>query len=569
MIGELIDIAVLEDFVAGLARASGLRVAVYGLKRELLAASAPGVSGAVAGPMPPTLPRRLELVKLLPAREPPAGVAFVEHAGLWTIVVPVHVGRTVAGFVGVGLFRNPPPDAGAVGLADRTPAEMVPVLRRRGDARPVAVARWASRILADWCLNEARLQRGAEQLSLLADIGQLLSGAEELPTVLERIVVETARVMNLPYCSLRLYNPQTGQLTFAAGYNVRDTGPERTMLRSENPIDDLALSGQLVYIEDATRDPRVRFAAEARRLGIVSGLAAGMIYRGEPIGVLRVYAGHRKRFRVQHRNLLRAVASHAAIAVVNARLLEQRLRAVATERELVTAGQVQARMIRTPPPAHPQVESALLFEPSSHVGGDLADIFLLPDGRLAAAVGDVAGHGVPAALLMASARGALRASVRCFPDLADVVGQLNNHICRETTTSEFMTLLLVAVDAPAGRVHYVSAGHEPLLRLRQDQILRAEEGDAILGLEPDRAFTEHTLDLRAGDFLLLYTDGVIEAINFAGQTFGRERLHAALRQFGTLPPDQALGNIRWDVRRFVGLAEQSDDLAMVGLRLRH
>jgi sigma-B regulation protein RsbU (phosphoserine phosphatase) len=293
-----------------------------------------------------------------------------------------------------------------------------------------------------------------------------------------------------------------------------------------------------------------------------------MIYLGEPIGVLRVYADHRQRFQPRHRNLLRAVASQAAIAVVNARLLEEALHSAATERQLATAGQVQARMVHTPPPEHPKLASALVFEPSSYVGGDFCDILGLSDGRLAAVVGDVVGHGVPAALLMASARGALRAGAQSCHTLAELVALLNQHVCRETTSSEFVTLLLIAVDAAARELRYVNAGHEPLLILRGGEVRPADQADLVLGIEPNERYSEHVLELRPGDFVLLYTDGVVEAMDFGGETFGRERLFDALREYGAQSPDQALRNIRWDVRRFVGLAEQSDDLTMVGLRVR-
>lgn len=569
MLRELIDIAVLEDFVAGLARASNLRIAVYGHRGELIGASPRGRSAATAAPLPPRLPHRLRLFNLLPAPEPPAGVAFVEHEGLWSVIVPVHVSKSVVGFVAAGSFRDPDEDIPVAAVESGETPEKPPVLQRTGDARPAAIARWASRILADWCLSEARLDATAEELSLLGDIGELLSGEQDLQTVLDRIVAQTAQAMSLQYCSLRLFNSHTQELTVAAGYNILETyGTEQTFLRSENPIDDAALRGELVYIEDATRDPRIRFAEEARRLGIVSGLATGMMYRGEPIGVLRVYADHRKRFRAQHCKLLRAVASQAAIAIVNARLLDERLRSATVERQLATAGQLQARMIRTPPPQHPKLESALIFEPSSHVGGDFCDVFMLPDGRLAAVVGDVAGHGIPAALIMASARGALRAGAHHCPNLTDLLAQLNNHICRETTTSEFVTLLLVAVDPAANRLHYLNAGHEPLLLLRVGEIRQTDQSDLVLGVDPQQRYTEHTLDLQPDDFVLLYTDGVVEAMDFQGEVFGRRCLFNALKQYGMAHPEQALRNIRWDVRRFVGLAEQSDDLTMVGLRVR-
>lgn len=569
MLRELIDIAVMEDFVSGLARATGLRASAYGPRGNLIATAehrgAPGRLSLVLE----KLPQRLSMRKLLPAHEPPASVGFARHDGLFTLVIPVHVNKTVAGFVGLGAFRDPRNAQTAAQSDSRDTRGFAPILRQRGDARPVILGRWASRMLADWCLSEARLDAAAEELALLGDIGELLSGEQDLQTVLDRIVAETARVMGLQYSSLRLYDPKSDELRVRAGYNVRETsGSEQIILRCDNPIDDEALRGELVYIDDATSDPRVRFAEEAKRLGIVSGLAAGMICRGEPVGVLRVYAGYRKRFRTRHRNLLRAVASQAAIAVANSRLLEQRLRSAMVERQLKTAGAVQARMVRTAPPAHPQIESALVFEPSSHVGGDFCDIFKLGDGRLAAVVGDVVGHGVPAALQMASVRGALRAAARHCTELSDLVALLNEHIYRDTTSSEFVTMLLIAVDEDARELRYVSAGHEPLLLLRDGETRPIGETNLVLGVDPAETYEKHALTLAPGDFILLYTDGVVEALSFEGEVFGRQRLYNALEQYGPLSPDQALGNIRWDVRRFAGLAEQSDDLTMIGLRVR-
>ena len=568
VLGELIDTAVLEDFAGGLALAAGVRASVYGARGRLIATAEPRGNLQSASPLLEELPQRLALRKLLPAREPPASVAFVRHDQLMTLVVPVHVNKSVAGFIALGAFQDPkrrPDPADDSGPTART----APALEQHGDARPVVLGRWASRMLADWCLSEARHDAAAGELALLGDIGELLSGERDLQTVLDHIVAETARVMNLQYCTLRLYDRKTNDLTVRAGYNVLETqGSEPTILRSDNPIDDAALSGEMVYIDDATSDPRIQFAEEAKRLGIVSGLAAGMIYRGEPVGVLRVYANYKKRFRTRHRNLLRAVASQAAIAVANSRLLEARLRSAMVDRQLKTAGAVQARMIRTPPPVHPRLDSALVFEPSSHVGGDFCDIFTLDDGKLAAVVGDVVGHGVPAALLMASARGALRAAARHCADLAELVALLNQHVHRETTSSEFVTLLLIAVNESATELCYVNAGHEPLLLLRNGVTQSLGDSNLVLGIDPNERYETHNLDLRPGDFILLYTDGVVEAMTFEGEIFGRHRLYNALEQYGALPPDQTLRNIRWDVRRYAGLAEQSDDLTMVGLRVR-
>lgn len=576
MLRERIDIAILEDFVNGLARAAGCRVAAYDQGGSLITVSLPRSRFAVLGDhVPRVLALPLELVAL-PGGEPPAAVAFVRHDGVWHVVAPVHVHGRPVGFVGLGELRDPSdpgppaPASTAAGIdieGWHLAWESLPVLDRSGEGRPVATVRWAARLLGEWCRREDQLSAASDEMALVSDIGALVSGEQNLQTVLDRIVQETARAMRCKYASLRLYNPDTGELTIAAVYNLPGNYVNRGVVkRVSNPIDDEALRGNTVYVEDAQTDPRIQFREIVTKLGLRSGLVTGMIYRGQPIGTLRIYADHRRRFRTAHRHVLRAVASQAAIAIANARLFEERLRTAEIERQLALAGEVQKRMIRTRAPRHPLVESAVLFDPSSHVGGDFCDLFTLADGRLAAAVGDVVGHGVPAALLMASVRGALRAGAECGADLAGIASRLNHHVHRETSSREFVTLLIVAIDRDARRLEYCNAGHEPLLLLRGGKTIQADEGSLVLGLDPEERYAVHSLALRPGDLCLLYTDGVIEAMDFDGRHFGRERLVKSLREHGRLPLEQVLRNIRWDVRRFVGLAEQSDDLTMVGVR---
>lgn len=578
MIRELIDTAVLEDFVAGLTRAGGLRVVVYDPDgRRITGAAASGGLGLLADGLLQVLPRPLEMTRL-PAGEPPASVAFVEQHGVWQVVAPVHLQEDIAGYVGLGDFRAaravaPPPPVGSDPPIDAeawTRAwESLPLLERSGDARVVTTVRWASRMLATWCRHEVQLHTAAEEVSLIADIGGLLAGERNLQTVLDRIVSETARVMKCKYASLRLYHARTDELTVAAVHNLSPQYVSKGVIRrSENPIDQEALQGRLVYIEDAQSDPRIRWPAEARKLGIVSGLTAGMLYHGRPIGVLRIYSERRRRFRAAQRQLLQAVAAQAAIAIVNARLLEERLRAAALERELALAGDVQVRMVRTQPPFHAHVESGIVFDPSSHVGGDFCDVLALCDGRLLAVVGDVAGHGIAAALLMASTRGALRALAEHESDLGEILVQLNRQVCRETSSAEFITIALAAINASGTELGYALAGHEPPYLARAGELMRLEESELVLGLDSAAPYRETRVELRRGDVLLLFTDGVVEAMNFEQEIFGRARLAESLRSYAGLAAAAMLRNIRWDIRRFVGLAEQSDDLTMVGLRVR-
>jgi sigma-B regulation protein RsbU (phosphoserine phosphatase) len=587
MLRELVERAVLEDMVSGLSRASGLRVAVFDSRGRLITASPPTSGFAL---LSPSLPERLSLpldLTLVSTDEPPARVAFWEHARVWYVVAPVHAADQLSGFVAVGELRDPASrptveasaHAGAEGLAGlvHTAAEAarleraweaLPRLRRSGDAQPVVTARWAARLLSSWCRHEVQLDAAADELALLSDISALLSGEQNLQRMLDRIVRETARVMKCSRCSLRLYDERSDELTIAAVHNLSpeylSKGP---VLRAENPIDQEALLGEVVYIDDMGRDPRVRFPEQARREGIVSGLTAGLTFHGQPVGVLRVYSDHRRRFRASERHLLRAVASQSAIAIVNARMAEQRLRTAHVEHQLAMAGTLHARLVRSPPPPFPALDVALVFEPTGHIGGDFSDFLLLPDGRFLAVVGDVVGHHVHAAMLTAYVRGALRATATATSDLGAILTRLNWHIARETDPSEFVSLVLTAFKPDGTRLAYASAGHEPALMLRHGDVLRLEEAGLVLGVEPDEVYTECSVSSQPDDFFLLYSDGAVEAMDFGGALFGRERLAAGLRQFGRLPAAMALRNLRWDIRRFVGLADQSDDVTLVGLRV--
>jgi sigma-B regulation protein RsbU (phosphoserine phosphatase) len=316
-----------------------------------------------------------------------------------------------------------------------------------------------------------------------------------------------------------------------------------------------------------SHDSRVHDPDGAARRRIVSVLSAGMVYRGDPVGVLRVYTTRRRRFRKAQRDLLHAVAQQAAAAIVHARLVVERLKNAETQRQLALAGDLQARIVRTPPPRHPLLETALIFEPSHHVAGDFCDFLQLCDGRLVAVVADVVGKGIPASLLMATTRGALRATAEACYGPAEMMGRLNRQIWQDTLTNEFVTLLMVAIDRDARKLTYCNAGHEPLLLLRGGRVLPTEEADMVLGVNPTEVYHEHTVPLQVEDRLLLYTDGVCEARNFEDEVFGRERLWESLRSYGELAVPQIVDNIRWDVRRFVGLAEQSDDLTLVALRV--
>lgn len=575
MLRELIDAALLEDFLFGAARMGGLRWGAYDMSGGLIVSTAGGSS----------LPR--QTAELPESVEPPTGfhsfvnglrqerVAFPTVHGARLAMAPVATGEQIVGFIAIGgldpdferelnaALAEPAPDT-----SDPTDGGIATIPRRRAldvlaESDAIVLLRWSARLLSEWC----REAINAEQLALVGDIGEIMAGERKLQSVLDRIVAETARVMQCRYCALRLYNADTDELSVAAVHNLGNYVVNDIRLRRDNPLDDEALRGRTVYIEDALTDPRVRHQDITRMLGIVSGLITGLMYQGKPVGTLRIYTDHHHRFHASERHLLRAVAAQAAIAIVNARLVEERLHTADTKRQLEIAGELQSRLVHTPPNLA-NVDAAVVFEPSWMVSGDFCDFFPLRDGRQVAVIADVVGHGVPAALLMTYVRGALRAIGQTCSDLGELMNRINIQVHKETQSHEFLTMGAVALDPRGRRMGYCSAGHEPPLILRGNEIIALEEGGTVIGISPSERFRESSFDLKSNDFLLLYTDGAVEAMNFDGRQFSRERLNASLAQQSNLPPALALRGILWDIRRFVGLAEQSDDITMVGMRVR-
>lgn len=214
-------------------------------------------------------------------------------------------------------------------------------------------------------------------------------------------------------------------------------------------------------------------------------------------------------------------------------------------------------------------------DPAYEVGGDLCDWFEF-GGVLCFAMGDVAGKGAPAALTMARAVSIIRTSVAQglaltgkAPRPAEIARLVNDELSRENDTMTFLTLVVGYMDLASGEIQFCNAGHLPPYRL-VDGVPEAIETEAqtALGIMPGLAYRDHTIQLPLGASLFLYTDGVTEAENRAGEQYGFERLAYMLRQAGAMAPHLTASSVREDVDRFADGADQNDDLSILVLRRR-
>lgn len=508
-------------------------------------------------------------------REP---VSLTCHAGLVQYAAPILVDGRLLGVIVMGDLpkERPAPEAldalaARHGIDRQAITEIFERVRPWSDEQmsaAVAFLQLLANTLARFCQQEHRLRKRIDELVTVYDITALLTGTGDLNEVLQLAARNVANVLQVKACSIRLLDHLTGELKIVAGHNLSkqylSKGPVRV---DENPIDKAALEGQIVHITDVADDPRIRYPGQAAQEGLVSGLVSGMVFRDRPVGVLRVYTGEPHDFSPFEASLLRAVAAQAASAIENRRLADQAIQSEILKRQIEIASEVQRRMIPAKPPDHTHLRFSSVYEPTYDLGGDFYDFLELPDGRIGLAIADVVGKGAPASLMMASVRSTLRVWAERLEPLDEIIGHVNRQLCRDTLPQEFATLFY-GVFSPDGRqLTYCNAGHDPPMLCREDRVERLEIGGMLMGTQTDAVYESETIDLRPNDVVLFYTDGAIDAMNFVDERFGRDRLTESFVRYAALRPEAIAPNILWDVRRFIGLADQTDDITMVSAKV--
>jgi sigma-B regulation protein RsbU (phosphoserine phosphatase) len=413
-----------------------------------------------------------------------------------------------------------------------------------------------------------RIRRQYGELKTVYELADLLAGTGDLQQILNHTMREVVEHLGVKACAIRLLNEETGELLIQAVWNLSPAYLHKGSLRvKDSPIVAAALRGEEIYIEDAPTDARFHYREEARREGIVSGLCLPMSYRGRTVGVLRVYTGQRRVFTRAERSLVRSIAALSASAITSSRLVEAQREGERIREQLRHAGEVQRRMLPRGLPTHPAVAIGCAYRPTLELSGDFYDLIATDDRRLGLCVADVSGKGIAAALMMSSIRATLRTQVCGDTPLVQAIERVNRQMCRDTLPSEFATLFYGEISVDGRRMTYCNAGHPPGLLLRGEAFRELDAGGPIIGVLGGATFQQETLALQPGDLLVLYTDGVTEALDFHDQAYGTERLLASIRRHQALAAPLLAEQLLWDIRRFAGLAPQTDDITIVVARV--
>jgi len=401
-------------------------------------------------------------------------------------------------------------------------------------------------------------------LALISKVGITLLASATLNETLEQIVSLVFEAVPADRCVIMMRDEGSEDLRVAVA-RLRDRVGEVGEIRvSRNVLDEVVIRGKSVLTSDAQHDPRfasgtmvlqgVR-AVLAVPLG-VSDKVFGIIYADSPIA--------EGRFTEDHLKVLTTLASVAAIRVENARLVEARLERERLERELALASEIQQRFQPTAPPHVNGYELQGISFPCYEIGGDYYDFIEREDGRLVIALGDVSGKGTAAALLMSSLHAAIHAQSASHDSLVATISAVNRYLADNIPANRFVTLFYAELDPESGSLSFLNAGHNPPLIVHSaGTVEQLASGGLPLGIKPDAEYREGRTQLQPGDVLVIYSDGVTEAVSPTGEEFGATRLYEVVSRNIEASASGIRDRIESSLTKFAQGTSAADDITLV------
>ncbi|MCY2987778.1 MAG: SpoIIE family protein phosphatase [Planctomycetota bacterium] len=405
-------------------------------------------------------------------------------------------------------------------------------------------------------------------LDALIEITQSLGKALALDEVLPQVLNGLFNVFNKADRGFIVLRAPNGNLV-PRWKRVRGVADEEEPIRiSQTILKTVMDSKEAILSADATCDERLQLSQSISALRLRSVMCAPLLdSEGNPLGAIQLDTQDKvNKFQPRDLEVLASVAVQAGIAIHNAQLHENALRQKEIEHDLNLACQVQKSFLPQHHPQLPGYDFHDFYQPANHVGGDYYDYIALPDGRTAVVVGDVVGHGFAAAMLMANLAAEAKYFFASEANPAKALSKLNDRL-GNVSADRFITFLVAVLDPVTHRVTLVNAGHNlPIWRRSSGELV--EPGmDVVglpLGITTGCVYRQETITLEVGEALFMYTDGINEAMDPAGEQYTIDRLRRHVAEYrGTLRT--VSDSVISDLQQFVGSGSQTDDMCLVGL----
>ncbi|NDE85089.1 MAG: GAF domain-containing protein [Verrucomicrobia bacterium] len=412
-----------------------------------------------------------------------------------------------------------------------------------------------------------------------ADYGKLFRLAGEigresdLKGLLLKILEKSRPWIRAEACSIFLPDPSTGELVIhsARGESAPNLGKLRVP-KGKGIVGSAIEARKLIRVDRPDEDPRFYREADEKTGWKTKALLAAPLLDGEEcLGAIEfLNPMGRPAFTEGDEHMVEYFAGLVAAALVRIRAHDAALERAQVQRDLDLARELQGGLLPKIFPTReesPGIEIFARLDPAKEVSGDLYDFFFVEPGKLCFVVGDVSGKGIAAGIFMAVTRTLIRATAIPGRTPLEMLTRVNAQLAKENQANLFVTMILGVVDTKSGRIVYGQGGHNPPVLLSSDGKPAYEPpGGMPLGVFEDAKFGERELQLKVGETLLVYTDGVTEAMNQARDLFGEERLLEAVTQRASLTAEKLTECVVEKVEDFVREAERSDDITLLAIK---
>lgn len=413
-------------------------------------------------------------------------------------------------------------------------------------------------------LENQRLMQAVAELTVLNELARLISSTMEVDEILDRVV----------HSAIKAIGAEQGVISLV---EEDQEAPLRTLVRGVDTsrpgkplrLNDL-LSGWLMkhkkplVIHNLSTDERFqRVPVKGNRVRTVLGVPLSS--RGRLIGVLTLFNKKTEgSFTDDDVRMLSIIAAQSAQVIENARLYEQEKELQRIEKELEMAREMQKALLPKEAPICPGFQITGLSVPAHQVGGDYFDFIRIDDDRVGIALGDVAGKGIPAALLMANLQAILRGEARMGKPPVETIARVNHVLYLNTEPRQFATLFYGVLNVSDREFEYVNAGHNyPLLITPDGHCERLKTGGLLLGMMPEYPYESASVVLEPGHLLLIYSDGVNECVNIKDEQFSEARIASLLAENRNFSAQELCDRILEEVERHAEGQPQTDDITMV------
>lgn len=412
-----------------------------------------------------------------------------------------------------------------------------------------------------------QLQRAVQELAIINEIATAINSTMTIEQIVQLMVQKCVKHMNVEQASVMLLEDSDPSKAFHTMVRQSDSRSEVLPYRLNNQLTGWMLKNKTpLIVNDLLSDPRF-VKDESVQLSISSLLSVPLVSKGEMIGIITVFNKKNGEFDNNDKRLLSIIATQSAQVIENARLLEEEQQLFIFQEELRTAAEIQNKLLPQEPPTIECFDIAGKSIPAKTVGGDYFDFMKTDYQQLMFCLADVTGKGLPAALLMANTQATIRGQAINISSPAKSVANANRLIHYNTGMGKFVTLFYGLLDCHKFQIKYCNAGHDHPMLFRNGKLHdRLTTGGLVLGFLPEYDYQEDVISLVPGDVLVIYSDGVTEAMNENEEEFGEDRLQEIVEKNYHLSATDMVEHIISEVRDHAGRVSQSDDITLLVIR---